>query len=234
MAVLEHLLDPRRLLSDIARQLKPSARLLIDVPDAGAFDRPGSGEAFEPFGEFSNEHINFFAIGEVRRLAHDVGLEVERWQAYRISNGTRGLLALLHRSRRTSQMVTPEASSAPTRLSCRESLPGYIDRSAQLSDDVEKRLADVCHGDVLLYGAGNHTCRLMVSSAALSRCTIRAVFDRNTHLHGLKIGGTTILSPAQIPQYPGLPIIVSSFNASREIQTALRRMTAQPIIALYN
>jgi hypothetical protein len=101
-------------------------------------------------------------------------------------------------------------------------------------EDVEERLTQVCHGDVLVYGAGNHTCRLMVSSAALSNCTVRAVFDRNTHLHGLKIGSATILPPAQLGQFPGLPIIVSTFNASGDIQAALRDITPQPVVALYH
>jgi SAM-dependent methyltransferase len=232
MAVLEHLLEPRRLLEEIARQLKPGARLLIEVPDAGAFDRPGANDAFEPFGEFSNEHINFLAIGDIRRLAHDVGLDVERWQSFRTANGCPGLFALLHRTR-GGQLVRPEQDSAPTRVSCTESLPSYISRSLRLLDDVEERLALVRGGDVLVYGAGNHTCRLMIRSPALSNFTIRAVLDRNTHLHGMTIGGAPILPPDEIVRFLDLPIIVSTFNASREIQSTLRAMTSGPVIVLY-
>ena len=233
MAVLEHLLEPRRLVGEIARQLKPGARVLIEVPDAGAFDRPVTNDAFEPLGEFSNEHINFLAIGDIRRLAHDVGLEVERWQSFRAANGSPGLFALLHRSECDSQLVMPEKGSAPTRVSSRESLPPYVSRSLLLLEGVEERLARVCGGDVLVYGAGNHTCRLMIRSTALSNCTVRAVFDRNSHLHGLKIGSATILPPGKIGQFPGLPIIVSTFNASRDIQATLRGMTSQPVVGLY-
>jgi SAM-dependent methyltransferase len=233
MAVLEHLLEPRRLLGEVAQQLKPGARVLIEVPDAGAFDRPFTNDAFEPLGEFSNEHINFFAIGNLRRLAHDVGLEVERWQSFR-ANGSPGLFALLHRSECDPELITPEKGSAPTRVSCGESLLPYVSRSLFLLEDVEERLARVCGSDVLVYGAGNHTCRLMIGSAALSNCMVRAVFDRNSHLHGLKIGSATILPPSKIEQFPGLPIIVSTFNASRDIQTTLRGLTSQPVIALYH
>jgi SAM-dependent methyltransferase len=234
MAVLEHLLEPRRLLAEVARQLRPGARVLIEVPDAGAFDRPVTNEAFEPLGEFSNEHINFLAIGDIRRLAHDVGLEVERWQSFRTANGCPGLFALLHQSECDSQIIKPEEGSAPTRTSCRESLPPYVSRSLLLLERVEQRLAGVCGGEVLVYGAGNHTSRLMIHSAALSSSTVRAVFDRNRHLHGLKIGSATILPPGEIGQFPGLPIIVSTFNASRDIQSALRGMTSQPVVALYH
>jgi FlaA1/EpsC-like NDP-sugar epimerase len=103
----------------------------------------------------------------------------------------------------------------------------------RLLDDVEERLARVRGGDVLVYGAGNHTCRLMILSAALSNFSIRAVFDRNSHLHGMTIGGAPILPPDEIVRFPGLPIIVSTFNASREIQSTLRSMTSEPVIGLY-
>jgi hypothetical protein len=74
----------------------------------------------------------------------------------------------------------------------------------------------------------------MIRSAALANCTVRAVFDRNRHLHGLKIGSATILPPDKIEQFPGLPIIVSTFNASRDIHTTLRGMTSQAVVALYH
>ena len=234
MAVLEHLLEPRQLLLRISQQLKPGARILIEVPDAGAFDRPGCEDLYEPFGEFSNEHINFFAIGDIRKLAHDVGLEVERWQAFRTAGGSPGIFALLHRASRTAKLVSPIASSSKTQESGAEAISRYVSRSVFFQESIEKDLARDTRGDILIYGAGNHTCRLMASSKALSRCTIRAVFDRNVHLHGHKIGDVTIVSPADLPRYPGIPIIVSTFNASLEIQAALRRMTTQPVVTLYH
>jgi SAM-dependent methyltransferase len=234
MAVLEHLLDPRALLKEVARQLKPGARLLVEIPDAGAFDRPSTHEPLEPFGEFSNEHINYFSIGDVRRLAHAVGLEVERWRPYRSANGAPGLFALLHQSRPAPALRQPDSGSPPTRVSTGDSLLRYVERSRLVMAQVESRLSEACRGAVLVYGAGNHTCRLMVQSPSLANCRVPAVFDRNHHLHGVKIGNSPVLPPEKITEFPDLPIVVSTFNARREIQATLSAATSQPVIALYH
>jgi SAM-dependent methyltransferase len=234
MAVLEHLLEPRRLLEEVARQLKPGARVLIEIPDAGAFDRPGTHEPLEPFGEFSNEHINFFSIGDIRRLAHGVGLEIERWRPYRSANGAPGLFALLRQDREAPALIEADAGSPPSCVSTRDSIQKYVARSTLVMAEVELRLAAACRGDVLVYGAGNHTCRLMVQSPVLSSCGVTAVFDRNPHLHGTKIGNAPVLSPSKISEFPGLPIIVSTFNARREIHAALTAATSQPVVSLYD
>jgi hypothetical protein len=234
MAVLEHLLEPRRLLDKVARQLKPGARVLVEIPDAGAFDRIGTEEQLEAFGEFSNEHINFFSIGDVRRLAHAVGLEVERWRPYRSGIGARGLFALLNQAGESPALVEADDGSPPSRVGTRDSMPRYVERSTRAMADIESRLAAVCRGDVLIYGAGNHTCRLMVQSPVLSSCGIRAVFDRNPHFHGTMIGSSPVLPPSRIGEFPGLPIIVSTFNARREIHAALTSATSQPVVSLYD
>jgi len=234
MAVMEHLLEPRRLLDKVVRQLKPGARVLVEIPDAGAFDRIGAEDQLEAFGEFSNEHINFLSIGDVRRLAHSVGLEVERWRPYRSAVGARGLFALLNQAGESPELVAADDGSPPSRVDTSDSMREYVARSTRAMTDIESRLVPVCRGEVLIYGAGNHTCRLMVQSPAVANCAVRAVFDRNPHFHGMKIGNSPVLPPTGIGEFPGLPIIVSTFNARREIRAALTAATSQPVVSLYD
>jgi SAM-dependent methyltransferase len=235
MAVLEHLLEPRRLLEAVARKLKPGARVLVEVPDAGAFDYVGANEQFEPFGEFTNEHINFFSIGDIRRLAHAVGLEVERWMSYCYGNGARGFFALLHHSDATRSLVEPDGGSVPSGVCAGDSIERYVTRSLAAMTDVELRLAGVCNGGgALVYGAGNHTCRLMAQSTALTNCNVPAVFDRNRHLHGTRIGNSPVFSPENLGEFPGLPIIISTFHARHEIRTALQAGQSHVIVSLYD
>jgi SAM-dependent methyltransferase len=234
MAVLEHLLEPRALLDVIGRQLKPGARVLIEIPDAGAFDRPGDDRPLEPFGEFSNEHINFFSIGDINRLATSAGLEVERWQTVRIAYGAPGLFALLRVASTAAALPPPDATSTPSRSSSGEAVAQYVARSLAALDVVECRLRAACREPMLIYGAGNHTARLMAQSPALGEAEVLAVFDRNPHLQGNSIGSVPILPPERIRQFPGVPVIISTFNARREIHAALSALTQQPLILLYD
>ena len=234
MAVLEHLLEPRALLNLIAPQLKPGARLLIEIPDAGAFDRPGDDRPIEPFGEFSNEHNNFHSIGDICRLASSAGLNVERWRTLRIAYGAPDLFVLLRKEATASQLPAPDGVSAQSRLGSAEALANYVAGSLAALGDVERRLQAVCRQPVLLYGAGNHTARLMAQSPALRGATVLGVFDRNPHLQGNSIGGAPILAPERIRDFPGVPVIISTFNARREIHAALGALTQQPLILLYD
>jgi SAM-dependent methyltransferase len=252
MAVLEHLLHPARLLSEIGRQLRPGGRVLVEVPDAGAFDRPGDARPIETFGEFSNEHINFMSITDIRRLAQAAGMEVERWQTWRLAEGAPGLFALLRRAAAGADagagaeadagayngagaaLPRPDAGSSFSRSTSADSLQKYLARCESGMEDLESRLAAVCGGPVLVYGAGNHTGRLLMQSPALARAHVLAVLDRNRHLHGLRIGGCSILPPAALREFPPVPVIISTFNARREIHRSLRAASAQPLVLLYD
>ncbi len=234
MAVLEHLLAPRVLLNEIARQLKPGGRVLIEIPDAGAFDRPGDERPIEPFGEFSNEHINFLSVAAVGRLARSAGLEVERWRTWRIAYGAPDLFVLLRRAVAGGALPAPDAGSTPSRLRAGEAVRHYVARSRLALEETERRLQAACRGPVLIHGAGNHTARLMCQSAALRSARVLAVFDRNPHLHGKLIGGVPILPPERIGEFAGIPVIISSFNARHEIHAALSAATRQPLVLLYD
>jgi SAM-dependent methyltransferase len=234
MAVLEHLREPSRLLRQIADQLRPGGRILIEVPDAGAFDRPTDGRLIEPFGEFSNEHINFLTIADIQWLARSVGLEVERWKTWRLAQGSPGLFVLMRRSLGHAALPSHDIGSTPSRSSSEESLPQYIGRSMLGLADVERRLAELQRQKVILYAAGNHTGRLLLQSSTLASMHVVGVIDRNHHLHGERIGSVPIFPPTALGQFPPLPIIISTFNARHEIRESLRCVTQQPLVTLYD
>jgi SAM-dependent methyltransferase len=235
MAVLEHLLEPRRLLSAVGRQMRPGSRVLIEVPDAGAFDRPGDNRPIEAFGEFSNEHINFFSISDIRRLGLSAGLEVERWKTVRLSNGSADLFVLLRRAPPALELPPPDSGSSLSRLNSSEAVQYYISLSKLALEEIEVRLAAVCGAGVLIYGAGNHTARLLLQSPLLARTEVHAVFDRNHHLQGNAMGCLPILAPSRLGEFPGYPVIISTFNARHEIRASLSAATSCPaLILLYD
>jgi SAM-dependent methyltransferase len=234
MAVLEHLREPGRLLQNVARQLRPGGRVLIEVPDAGAFDRPGDDRLIEPYGEFSNEHINFLSIFDIQRLGRSAGLEVERWKTMRIAYGAPDLFVLLRRSAATHGLPAPDAGSSVSDSNAGEAMRKYVALSKLGMEEVERRLAAMGHGAILIYGAGNHTGRLLAQSPTLADVDVLAVFDRNPHLVGATIGGHRILQPAALGQFPRVPVIISTFNARHEIYESLKTITSQPLVLLYD
>lgn len=234
MAVLEHLLEPRKLLNEIGRQLKPDGKVLIEIPDAGAFDRPGDDLPLEPYGEFSNEHVNFLAIGDIVRLALAAGLEVERWRTWRTEFGAPGLFALLRRASNAGVTLPADLDGAPSRMSSGVAMARYVARSAAAMVQVERVLQTVCHKPVLMYGAGNHTARLLAQSPALRGADVLAVLDRNPHLQGNRMGAAPILPPERIRDFAAVPVIISTFNARHEIHAALSAQTTQPLVLLYD
>ena len=86
----------------------------------------------------------------------------------------------------------------------------------------------------LIYGAGNHTGRLLAQSPVMRNAEVLAIFDRNHHLHGATQGGIPILPPERIADFPGVPVIISTFNARHEIHAALKSVTNQPLVLLYD
>jgi SAM-dependent methyltransferase len=74
--VIEHLPDPRTLLAEIARVLKPGGLLYMSTPDAGSLVARGSGKRWLGWYKVP-EHLQFFDRGGLSRLASEVGFHVE-------------------------------------------------------------------------------------------------------------------------------------------------------------
>jgi SAM-dependent methyltransferase len=78
MQVLEHLVDPRSLLLEAARLLRPDGRLLLAVPNGGEVVE--AGPSWVGF-RVDFEHLSYFSRGELARLCLDAGLIVEQaWE----------------------------------------------------------------------------------------------------------------------------------------------------------
>jgi 2-polyprenyl-3-methyl-5-hydroxy-6-metoxy-1,4-benzoquinol methylase len=75
--VIEHLPDPRRLLAEMARVLKPGGHLLMSTPDAGSTVARVSGQRWLGWYKVP-EHLQFFDEAGLARLCTEVGLRVER------------------------------------------------------------------------------------------------------------------------------------------------------------
>jgi SAM-dependent methyltransferase len=227
LAVLEHLRDPGRLLKTIAARMKPGATLIVEVPDADAFGRhPAIGRVSEPLGEFSNEHINFFGVATLHRLARDAGLSLVGSEPFHYTIGIDGLLAAFRKAGGPDDPV-PAATS-------RTSVRRYVAGSLKALEDVEARLLRATAGErpVVLYGAGSHSARLL-AQGCLADARIDVVLDRNPHLTGRTIGPWPVALPGMLERFEGRPVIVSTFNAMTPVVDYLRRHFPNDIVPLY-
>jgi 2-polyprenyl-3-methyl-5-hydroxy-6-metoxy-1,4-benzoquinol methylase len=214
--VLEHLPDADVALATLRRQMRPGAVLLLEVPAAERF----MDEPFEPFGEFSLEHLNYFCVNGIRRLASRCGFRECATRIVTVGNGvTASLFALLR-----AESVIDQFQSR-----C-HSLRDYVLTSRVRFAESVARVASIARSSPFaLYGAGSHSARLM---AALEQSPA-VVVDANPNLHGRSLGQVRIEPPLALERYRDLPVVVSSFRSQAAIAARLRKSVPNPVVTLY-
>jgi hypothetical protein len=221
--VLEHLPEVDAVLAGLRSRMRDTARLLLEVPAVECFLEG----RFEPFGEFSLEHVNFFSEAGLRRLAARLGFRVLGARLERPGGSVTGsLFALLEPAR-----------SAPARdvERCR-GLREYVAASAAaLEHVVAGWVRQVGDAPVVLYGAGSHSARLVATLRlrGLAGNVVRVV-DGNPNLQGRRFGRWIVESPAVLCDDPLLPVVVSSFRSQDAIAQSLRARLPNPVHTLYD
>ena len=99
--VLEHLIDPWTVLTQLSRLGNPATVLAISIPNIrflGALVRiaVGSGFRYEEQGIFDATHLRFFTRSDVDRLVRQGGFTPERWGS-RIYGPLRSIRVLIQR-----------------------------------------------------------------------------------------------------------------------------------------
>lgn len=220
--VLEHLADVGQVLSTLRNSMRQGAVLLIEVPAVERF----TDEPYEPFGEFSLEHLNYFCSHGVRRVAARTGFVVQTAQIVAAGPSvTASIFAVL----------LADGCIQGSSLRCNP-LCDYIASSAAAFRRSLERVKDAARtGPLLIYGAGSHTARLLAAldnSPALD--SVAAVIDGNRNLHGRKLGHWIIESPDSLQDRPDMRIVVSSFRSQSSIARWLRSNVPNPVLTLYD
>ena len=217
MAVLEHLPELRRDLARLLAQLKPGARVLIEVPALDLFEP----EAGEPFGELSLEHIQFFSLQSLCNLLAGLGAQVEHHHLLRLPSLQSGSLFVLAALEGQPSGLEPED---PSRMDA------YLAGSAHRWGSA---IARVPSQPFVLYGAGSHSARLLPQLERNRAGSPVAVLDGNINLHGKDFGGLTVQAPNALAQYPGMPVLISSFRSEQAIARSLRSRFSNPLVLMY-
>ena len=218
-AVLEHLPNLRADLQQLLGQLKPGCTLVIEVPTLELF---GAAQG-EPYGEFSLEHVNYFCRDALSQLLASLGwqcLHSEYFPFPQLQTGS--VLSVFVRG--------TEASALPT---CSSDKPRLDDYLQACDKQVRAMLQRVPSSDIIVWGAGSHSARILPLLRALPGLRVRALIDSNPNLIGKTLGEWTIQPPSAISDLPTLPVLVSSFRAQNEIAQDLRQRYPNPLVLLY-
>lgn len=218
MAVLEHLPQLPRDLGQLLAQMRPGARLLLEVPALEAFQ----GDVGEPLGEMSLEHIQYFSVTSMCNLLAHLGARVLQQTVLALPSVDSGSIFVLAE-------VGQGVSTGPIRESG-AAFDAYLAGSAKR---LAQALQRVPEGPFVLYGAGSHSARLLPALQPQQRQRLVAVLDGNRNLHGKQFGHMTVQAPEALADYPTLPVLISSYRAEPAIAQALRAQFSNPLVLLY-
>lgn len=224
MAVLEHIPDVSNIFEKILNKLKPGSQILLEVPALELFD----GNIGEPYGEFSLEHIQYFSVSSLTAFFSRLGAGVVKTSIVPIDGYHTGSLFLLAKVgvAHSSDAIVNQIES-DQRL-----MESYISDS---HSRWREALSRVPTKPFVLYGAGSHSARLLPSLTRSQRLSVLAVVDGNVNLQGKSFGELTIQPPEALRNYPGVPILVSSFRSETAIASSLsQRFPGNPICLMYH
>lgn len=220
--VLEHLWSLREDLAGLIRHLRPGTLILVEVPALERFVKA----PFEPFGEFSLEHIQYFSAASLTRLFAGLGADCVESALLELPAGTTDSLLGLFRTG-----GSPAAAGEP--VTDGALMADYLHQSSIRWDAALDRIA-AASTPWILYGAGSHSARLLPALATRGLdAGIAGIVDGNANLHGQTLGRWTIAPPAILAEHPVTPVLISSFRAQNAIHAALDKRFPNPLTLPY-
>jgi SAM-dependent methyltransferase len=224
--VLEHLYSPRQELRTLFNLLLPGTLVLMDVPALDRFEN----ERYEPLGELSIEHIQWYSAKSFENLvralgAETISLHIEKLDSSAVCDSVIGLFRI------REQFESSEPANSLKDIGVMES---YLSGSTKILQVATDSLS-ATPGPWIVYGAGSHTARLLpLLSKQNIDDRVAIVVDSNLNIQGKTLGRWSIESPSQISSLPSTtPILISSFRSQKTICDDLSRKYPNPLICLY-
>jgi SAM-dependent methyltransferase len=221
MGVLEHLPELRKDVQALCQQLGAESKLLLEVPASECF----VCEDFEPFGEFSLEHIQFFSMSSLNQLMASLGWKPLKTMILELPTGTTDSLLCLYGQGEGDMKNAPSDTD----------LKPYLRDSSERLETALMKIRGT-QGPLIIFGAGSHTARLLpylIQHGCSER--VVAIVDNNDNLQGKKMGGWQISKPdTLLPRYPDATVLVSSYRSQQVIADALQQHYPNPILKIYS
>jgi len=224
--VLEHLPRLRKDLITLTSAAGPQTHFLIEVP---AFER-STRKRFEPYGEFSLEHIQFFTVNSLAKLFKTLGYSPLYLALIDLPIGDfDSILGLFVRD--------PNAIYNEIQIQQDQPIDKYFNDYIKLSECmIESALTRIkeCQAkELIIYCAGSHTARLLPRLEAKGENRVVGLIDSNKNLHGKYLGSLRIDDINLLSRNPEASIIISSFRSQSEIASKLQREYPNPLVLLY-
>ena len=187
--VLEHVYDLNSALQFVFGKLEPDGLLYLETPDASNYcDYPQV-----PFYYFDSEHINHFDLPHLRMLLNNREVSVLYSKQKEIPVSPTQLYPAAAMLVRNS-VKNPDHYEIQSAKILKERITKYIDTSLSEQHFINIDKLAVSQEEVIVFGAGSYTQRLLGNSR-LPQCNIIAFVDNDKAKQGLTLGGRKVLSP---------------------------------------
>lgn len=225
--VLEHIKDLSAFLLCLRGLIGESGVLYVEVPNASDFSRFADPDAPQEwiyirdlYTHFTPEHVNFFSPTSLRNLMTRFGFEKVFCNA-----DTLGVITSAWRRRPILVDTHTESEVAL-----------YAQKSEELQADALRIIQQwaISGREILVWGAGLHTQRLL-SSSDLGKANIMAFVDGDPSYQGGELAARPIIAPGEIGSIANQPpILISSWKSQGAIvQATKNRRIPNELILLY-
>ncbi len=214
--VLEHVDDPRTLLTDLRGALadRPDVPVLVELPDAGRILAEGA------FWDVYHEHCNY--------LVREVAVELFESAGFAVRSAR-----LAYDDQYLHVEALPVGSPRPMRLPDEDvarlvqGAEAFRGASLQQVESLRRTIAAHARsGRVVLWGSGSKgTAFLHALGAAAAE--VDAVIDVNPHLSGTYVAGTghPVLAPDTLAREPAVLVVAMNPVYTDEIRAELDRLS---------
>lgn len=201
--VLEHIADLDKFIEAVKKT--GCQKIYIESPDADNFFIPKDTknyyvDQYEPFLQFSSEHINYFTKNSLTRLMAKNGFYPE------IIKSEVSAIAVI-----CSVWKRVEPSN----------LLNYVQESKKIMSKIKNKLK----GKYYVWGAGGFTQRL-IDNKVFNKNVI-AFIDNNPYYQGKKLLGKDIIKPEHLENYP---IFIASLKYKDEIASQIKGLFKNEIL----
>ena len=214
--VLEHLLSPKMILSDIRNLLGKRGLVYIEVPN---LLRP-----FVPMGYFTIEHLSYFTPATLSSLLELGGftVDIELFDNSEDIEPFYPVIAAVGKKSKSAQRrIVNDYKAAYNAIEDYKQTSGNAVNSIQ--SKIDFIIKNTKRGKLGIWGAGIHTSQLL-SMTTLSGEPVAWVFDNDPKKHGKRINGVEIIGLTRPENVAELvdAIVISSKASETEIYNQIK------------
>ena len=207
--ILEHIVDPKKFIEECASVC--NKYIFIDVP---CFDVKFKDE---PYGMFSDEHVNIFTIQGLWNLMDSVGFSpIDFKLDFELTDEC---MPAAWPAISTLWQKGSGKHFLNTVYDSNDLLDKYLNASEKLLSEVEEKIQVIPNNEKLaLWGVGNHLHRLLGSTSLTNKNIVR-MYDSDKHKHGHKVLGIAVTSfnEEDVIRNEVESVLITTYNAQQVI-----------------